>query len=125
MELYHSLASGLDGSWFSESGQSAPPALLILTIGELLHRKGAIFFCCASVPSGFKLRCCTIVNKPFMNGQDARSTRKSILCGTGILPVLENSARCEFKFRCLGSRSSGINYLWFRNGLYQFLTRKA
>jgi hypothetical protein len=68
MELYHSLASGLDGSWFSESGQSAPPALLILTMGELLHRKGAIFFCCGSVPSGFKLRCCTIVNKAFMNG---------------------------------------------------------
>ncbi len=40
-------------------------------------------------------------------------------------PVQENGARCEFKFRCLGSRSSGINYLWFRNGLYQFLTRKA
>jgi len=68
MELYHSLASGLDGSWFSDPGPSAPPALLILTIGELLHRKGAIFFCCGCVPSGFKLRCCTIVNKPFMNG---------------------------------------------------------
>ena len=45
--------------------------------------------------SRLKLRCCTIVNKPFMNGQDARSTRKSTLCGTGILPVLENGARCE------------------------------
>jgi hypothetical protein len=32
-----------------------------------------------------------------MNGQDARSTRKSTLCGTGILPVLENGARCELK----------------------------
>ena len=67
MELYHSLASGLDGSWFSESRSSAPPALFILTIAELLHRKGAIFFCCGCVPSGFKLRCCTIVNKPLIN----------------------------------------------------------
>ena len=47
-----------------------------------------------------------------MNGQDARSTRKSTLCGTGILPVrstrkstrgtgilpvLENGARCELQ----------------------------
>ena len=32
-----------------------------------------------------------------MNGQDARSPRKSTLCGTGILPVLENGARCELK----------------------------
>ncbi|MEG4916709.1 hypothetical protein [Microcoleus sp. B7-D4] len=28
--------------------------------------------------------------------QDASSTRKFTLCGTGILPVLENGARCEF-----------------------------
>jgi hypothetical protein len=27
---------------------------------------------------------------------DAHPTRKSILCGTGILPVLENDAICEF-----------------------------
>ena len=59
-----------------------PACQLILTFGELLHRKGAIVFCCGFVPSAFK-------------------------------------------FRCLGSQSSGINYLWFRNGLYQFLTRKA
>jgi hypothetical protein len=31
-----------------------------------------------------------------MNRQDACSTRKFTLCGTGILPVLENGARCEF-----------------------------
>ncbi|TAH17067.1 MAG: hypothetical protein EAZ09_20405 [Oscillatoriales cyanobacterium] len=29
-------------------------------------------------------------NKPFMGGQDAHPTKKIILCGTGILPVLEN-----------------------------------
>ncbi|MEG3928628.1 MULTISPECIES: hypothetical protein [unclassified Microcoleus] len=28
--------------------------------------------------------------------QDACSTRKFTVCGTGILPVLENGARCEF-----------------------------
>src|SRR4028119_1429545 len=47
--------------------------------------------------TSLQLRCCTIVNKPFMNGQDARSTRKSTLCVTGILPVLENGARCELQ----------------------------
>jgi hypothetical protein len=30
-----------------------------------------------------------------MNRQDACSTRKFTLCGTGILPVLENGGRCE------------------------------
>ncbi|MEG3980687.1 hypothetical protein QUA08_07920 [Microcoleus sp. T3B2] len=30
-----------------------------------------------------------------MNRQDACSTRKFPLCGTGILPVLDNGARCE------------------------------
>ena len=32
-----------------------------------------------------------------MNGQDARSTRKSTLCGTGILPVLENGATSQLQ----------------------------
>ncbi len=41
------------------------------------------------------LRCCTILNYLFRNRQDACSTRKFTLCGTGILPVLENGARCE------------------------------
>ncbi|MEG4447032.1 hypothetical protein QUB47_35410 [Microcoleus sp. AT9_B5] len=50
-----------------------------------------------SARSAIELRCCTIVNKPFMNGQDARSPRKSTLCGTGILPVLENGARCAIE----------------------------
>jgi Protein of unknown function (DUF2459) len=45
----------------------------------------------------FKLRYSTILNKPFMNRQDACFTKKIIFCGTGILPVLENPARCEFK----------------------------
>ena len=41
------------------------------------------------------LRCCTILNKLFMNRQDACSTRKFTFCGTAILPVLENGARSE------------------------------
>jgi hypothetical protein len=32
-----------------------------------------------------------------MGGQDAHPTRKSILCGTGILPVADNGARSQFK----------------------------
>jgi len=32
-----------------------------------------------------------------MNRQDACSTIKFIFCGTGILPVLKNSARCELQ----------------------------
>jgi hypothetical protein len=32
-----------------------------------------------------------------MNRQDACSTRKFTLCGTGILPVLEKGARCELE----------------------------
>src|SRR6476661_8316828 len=47
--------------------------------------------------SRLKLRCGTIVNKPFVNGQDAREARKSTLRFTGILPVVENGARCELK----------------------------
>ncbi|WP_333321018.1 hypothetical protein [Microcoleus sp. D3_18a_C4] len=38
---------------------------------------------------------CTILNYLFRNRQDACSTTKFISCGTGILPVLENGARCE------------------------------
>ena len=47
--------------------------------------------------SRLKLRCCTILNKLFMNRQDACSTKSEFSCGTGILPVLENGARCELK----------------------------
>ena len=31
-----------------------------------------------------------------MNRQDADSTKSEFSCGTGILPVLENGASCEF-----------------------------
>ncbi|WP_333280329.1 hypothetical protein [Microcoleus sp. D2_18a_B4] len=52
-----------------------------------------------------------------MNRQDACSTRKFTLCGTGILPVLENGARCEenqdlsrVKFLPVGKRSPQLNF---------------
>src|SRR4028119_1681590 len=100
MELYHSLASGLDGSWFSDPWPCAPPALLILTIGELLHRKGAIFFCCGCVPSGFKLRCCTIVNKPFMNRPPSPFHKKIYSLWNRLgKTVRGDGARCGVKFR--------------------------
>jgi YVTN family beta-propeller protein len=44
-----------------------------------------------------QLRSCTNVNYLFRNGQDARSTKKFTLCGTGILPVLENGARSQIQ----------------------------
>ncbi|MEG4345660.1 arginine decarboxylase, partial [Microcoleus sp. A003_D6] len=35
------------------------------------------------------------VNQAFTGGQDAHpTTRLTLFCGTGILPVLENSPRC-------------------------------
>ncbi|MCY7383806.1 MAG: hypothetical protein LH628_14710, partial [Microcoleus sp. CAN_BIN18] len=35
-------------------------------------------------------RYCTIINQPFVNRQDACSTRQFISCETGILPIAEN-----------------------------------
>ncbi len=46
-------------------------------------RSGQIAF---MIHSG-SLRCCTILNKLFMNRQDACSTKSEFSCGTGILPV--------------------------------------
>ncbi|TAG89757.1 MAG: hypothetical protein EAZ09_23720, partial [Oscillatoriales cyanobacterium] len=39
--------------------------------------------------SAIDLSSCTILNKPFMNRQDACSTKKFTLGGTGILPVAD------------------------------------
>src|SRR6476469_1777417 len=44
-----------------------------------------------------QLRSGTILNNLFMNRQDACSTKDKFSCGTGILPVLKNSARCELQ----------------------------
>src|SRR6476469_2743357 len=47
-----------------------------------------------------QLTSCTIVNKPFRAGSSAQAllpTRKLNYCGTGILPVCENRARCQLQ----------------------------
>ncbi|WP_242721220.1 hypothetical protein [Microcoleus vaginatus] len=41
-----------------------------------------------------------------MNRQDACSTRQFTLCGTGIWPVLENGARCEFNVTLASDRNT-------------------
>ena len=51
----------------------------------------------AQTSSWLKLICCTILNNPFMNRQDACSTRKFIFCGTGILPVADKGAISQLK----------------------------
>jgi len=50
---------------------------------------------------------------PFRNRQDACSTRKLILCGTGILPVLDNGARYQltfYAFKDIDSNTPGVRY---------------
>ena len=45
--------------------------------------------------------------------QDACSTRKLILCGTGILPVLDNGARYQltfYAFKDIDSNTPGVRY---------------
>jgi hypothetical protein len=46
--------------------------------------------------SEFLLTSCNILNQLFTGGQDAHPTIKLSFCGTGILPVQKNSARCLF-----------------------------
>ncbi|TAE65911.1 MAG: hypothetical protein EAZ39_25395 [Oscillatoriales cyanobacterium] len=55
-----------------------------------------------------KLRYCTIVNKPFMNRQDACSTRDEFFCGTGILPVPENGVRRSVKTKLVDGGSKPL-----------------
>jgi hypothetical protein len=62
----------------------------------------------ANSESPLKLTSCTILNKPFTGGQDAHPTRKSILCGTGILPVPDNGARSELKLTSCSNVNKGI-----------------
>ncbi|MEG3904100.1 amino acid adenylation domain-containing protein [Microcoleus sp. B4-C5] len=49
------------------------------------------------IPNPFKPNSDTILNDLFRNRQDACSTTKFISCGTGILPVLDNSITSQFK----------------------------
>ncbi|MEG4036186.1 hypothetical protein QUA03_20415 [Microcoleus sp. S36b_A4] len=39
----------------------------------------------------------SFLNKPLTGGQDAHSTKKLTFCGTGILPVLENTKRLQLR----------------------------
>ncbi len=57
-----------------------------------------------------QLTSCTIVNKYWTGGQDAKPTIKSSLCGMGILPVIENFVRCDIQL----ISCTILNYL-FRN----------
>jgi hypothetical protein len=41
------------------------------------------------LPMWYDLRSCTNLNKPFLNRQDACSTKSEFSCGTGILPVAD------------------------------------
>jgi hypothetical protein len=50
-----------------------------------------------------------------MNRQDACSTRKFTFCGTGILPVLENGARCEFEPRLIVAQFKIIKKTGFKS----------
>ena len=66
------------------------------TVSGKLATQIAIAIAAEKLPWFIPLRCCTILNKLFMNRQDACSTIKFTFRFTGILPVLENGARCEF-----------------------------
>jgi hypothetical protein len=49
-----------------------------------------------------------------MNRQDACSTIKFTVCETGILPVLENGARCEFDPRFIVAQFKIIKKTGFK-----------
>ncbi|WP_445240660.1 hypothetical protein [Microcoleus vaginatus] len=65
----------------------------------------------------FKLTSCTNINNPFLGGQNAHPTRKLILCGTGILPVLENGATSQFKLTSCTNISNGLEARSTKNKL--------
>jgi hypothetical protein len=58
-----------------------------------------------------------------MNRQDACSTRKFTLCGTGILPVLENGARCEFDPRFIVAQFKIIKKTGFKSVTPRLMTK--
>ncbi|MEG4409810.1 hypothetical protein Q5692_02440, partial [Microcoleus sp. C2C3] len=62
-------------------------------------------------------------NSLFMNRQDAYSTRKFTLCGTGILPVLENGARCEFDPRFIVALFKIIKKTGFKRVTPRLMTK--
>jgi hypothetical protein len=58
-----------------------------------------------------------------MNSQDACSTRKFTFCGTGILPVLENGARCEFDPRFIVAKPNIIKKTGFKSVTPRLMTK--
>jgi hypothetical protein len=58
-----------------------------------------------------------------MNRQDACSTKSEFSCGTGILPVLENGARCEFEPRFIVSQLKIIKKTGFKSVTPRLLTK--
>jgi len=58
-----------------------------------------------------------------MNRQDACATRKFTLCGTGILPVLENGARCEFDPRFIVAQFKIIKKTGFKSVTPRLMTK--
>jgi hypothetical protein len=57
-----------------------------------------------------------------MNRQDACSTIKFTLCGTGILPVLENGARGEFDPRFIVAQPNIIQETGFKSVTPRLMT---
>ena len=62
-------------------------------------------------------------NSLFMNRQDAYEARKFTLCGTGILPVLENGARCEFDPRFIVALFKIIKKTGFKRVTPRLMTK--
>jgi hypothetical protein len=58
-----------------------------------------------------------------MNRQDACSTRKFTFCGTAILPVLENGARCEFDPRFIVAQFKIIKKTGFKSVTPRLMTK--
>ncbi|MEG4306096.1 hypothetical protein QUB16_25820 [Microcoleus sp. D3_18a_C4] len=54
---------------------------------------------------------------------EACSTRKFTLCGTGILPVLENDARCEFDPRFIVAQFKIIKKTAFKSVTPRLMTK--
>ncbi len=82
----------------------------------------------ADSESQLKLTSCTIVNKLFMNRQDACSTKDEFSRFTGILPVLENGAASQLKPTEILTDSSVERTSAMRQGFqplsdYRFLTQ--
>ena len=58
-----------------------------------------------------------------MNSPDACEARKFTFCGTGILPVLENGARCEFDPRFIVAKPNIIKKTGFKSVTPRLMTK--